>query len=403
MNILKHRYARSASLCYLDYFLYGMAYIILAQNMSFLGKQFQVDSTDISFLIALFGLGRLCTVFVDGILVDRLGRKRIMIAGCLLMIVFLVGVPLSPSYQMAMFFSLFGGFSIGCLDTSTYPSLIEFFPNNAGIATVVLKLIVSFGSSVLPLVTVFCYNRHLFLGIPFFAIALVFLISAVFLFRSSFPDKNSAAVSAESPPNIHFVKKPNFWLDGTSLILIGFTAPGLLYLMQTWLPTYGQKIIGMGLSESLKLVSFYNVGAILSVIGMTFLLAKGIKPVTFLLAYPVLSILATIGLMGSTNSLLAQIAAFFIGVFTAGIFQLCLTVICQFFWNIKGKVTGAVDTATGIAQAGIPFITGIILRYGTIHSVFVFSLIINIIAVFCGLFINYRYRKLLRRSVGQNS
>ncbi|MFT8871817.1 MAG: MFS transporter [Sporolactobacillus sp.] len=396
MKFFHHKYAFSASFCYLNYFLYGMAYIILAQNMAFLSRQFHVDSTDISFLIAIFGFGRLCTVFVDGILVDRFGRKWIAITGCLLMTIFLVGVPFSPTYQFAMFFAVFGGLSIGCLDTSTYPSLMEFFPEFAGTATVVLKLILAFGSFVLPIVTVFCYHQGLFFGFPFFAIAVVFVVSAFALSRAAFPNKDSAAVSAEAPPNIEFVQRPSLGIDGIALVIIGFTAPGLLYVMGTWLPTYGQQAIGMNLSDALRLVSFSNIGAIVSVIVLTILLAKDIRPVTFLFVYPILSFVATIGFMVSHTAIMAQIMAFLIGAFTAGIFQLCLTVVCQFFWNIKGKVTGAVDTATGIAQAGIPFFTGIILRAGSIHSVFVFSLVINFIAIGSGLFVNYRYRKLLK-------
>lgn len=391
-------YLFSALCCYTIYFAFGMAYIMLAQNMTFLQNQFHTDAAGVSFMIAAFGFGRLCTVFIDGILVDRVGRRGMIMLGCAFMAVFLFGIPLASNYYAALFIALFGGFSIACLDTGTYPSLMEFFPKYSGSSTVILKAIISFGSALLPLIVIFLNRRGVFYGWSFFLPAVIFMICLLVLFRAPFPGKYSEAVSGKHPPHVHFTGKPKFWLEGIAFTLIGFTAPGLLYIMGTWLPSYGQKVIGMNLDSSLKLVSYFNIGSIISVICLALLLMKVIKPVTILAIFPIASFLATIGFMIARSSAVAGIAAFLIGVFTAGVFQLCIAVFCEFFWSRKGTVTGTVDTATGIAQASIPFVTGLIIRYSSIHGVFVFSLCVNAIGILLGLFVNYRYRKLTRSS-----
>ncbi|WP_100487076.1 MFS transporter [Sporolactobacillus pectinivorans] len=394
----RNSYLFSALCCYTIYFAFGMAYIILAQNMTFLQHQFHTDSAGVSFMIAAFGFGRLCTVFIDGILVDRIGRKRMIMIGCIFMALFLFGIPLAPSYYAALCIAILGGLSIACLDTGTYPSLMEFFPKYGGSSTVVLKAIISLGSALLPLVIIFLSRNGLFYGLSFFLPALIYVIAFLLLTKAPFPKKESAIVSGEIPPHARFKGKPKLWLEGLAFILIGFTAPGLLYIMGTWLPTYGQSVIGMGLDSSLKLVSYYNIGAIISVVFLALLLMKIIRPVTILAAFPVASFLATVLFMFSRSAVLAAVSAFLIGVFTAGVFQLCIAVFCEFFWNRKGTVTGAIDTATGIAQAGIPFITGVIIRYSDIQGVFVFSLCVNGLGILLGLFVNYRYRKLIARS-----
>lgn len=391
----KNGYLFTALCCYANYFAFGMAYIMLAQNMTFLQNQFHTDSAGVSFLIAAFGFGRLCTVFIDGILVDRIGRKSMIMLGSVFMTVFLFGIPLAPNYYVALGVAVFGGLSIACLDTGTYPSLMEFFPKYAGSSTVILKAIISIGSALLPLIIIFLNQNDLFYGWAFFITGAIYVLVTLLLSKASFPSKHSKAVSGEAPPNIRFTGKPKFWLEGVAFILIGFTAPGLLYIMGTWLPTYGQKVIGMNLPHSLKLVSYYNIGAILSVIVLALLLMKVIRPVTILVAFPVCSFCATIGFMISRTAFAAEAMAFLIGVFTAGVFQLCIAVFCEFFWNRKGTVTGTIDTATGIAQTGIPFVTGMIIRYSDIHGVFVFSLCVNTLGILLGLLVNYRYRKLI--------
>lgn len=394
----KNGYLFSALCCYSIYFAFGMAYIMLAQNMTFLQEQFHTDSAGVSFLIAAFGFGRLCTVFIDGLLVDRIGRKSMIMIGCVFMTVFLIGIPLAPNYYTALFVAVFGGLSIACLDTGTYPSLMEFFPKYAGSSTVILKAIISFGSALLPVIIIFLNNNELFYGWAFFIPGAIYVLVIVLLCKAPFPSKHSNAVSGEAPPDIRFTGKPRFWIEGVAFILIGFTAPGLLYIMGTWLPTYGQKMINMNLGTSLRLVSYFNIGAIVSVICLALLLMKVIRPVTILAVFPICSFLAIVLFMFSRSAIMAELTAFFIGVFTAGVFQLCIAVFCEFFWNRKGTVTGTIDTATGIAQTGIPFVTGIIIRYADIHGVFVFSLCVNALGILLGLFVNYRYRKLIARA-----
>ncbi|WP_010631496.1 MFS transporter [Sporolactobacillus vineae] len=391
----KDGYTFSAVCCYSAYFAFGMAYIMLAQNMSFLQAQFHTDAAGISFMIAAFGLGRLCTVFIDGMIVDKIGRKGMIMIGTIFMAAFLFGVPLAPSYFVALCFSAFGGLSIACLDTGTYPSLMEFFPKYGSSSTVILKAIISFGSALLPLLIIFLNKENLFYGLAFFLPGLIYITLFLLLIRAPFPRKESAVVSGKTPPHVRFKKKPKFWLDGAAFVLIGFTAPGLLYIMGTWLPTYGQQVTGMELGQSLKLVSYYNMGAILSVVCLALLLMKVLRPVTILAVFPVASFLSTVLFMITRSFAVADFAAFLIGVFTAGVFQLCIAVFCEFFWNRKGTVTGTIDTATGIAQAGIPFVTGLILRNTDIQGVFFFSLAVNGMGILLGLLVNYRYRRLL--------
>ena len=171
-------------------------------------------------------------------------------------------------------------------------------------------------------------------------------------------------------------------------------APALLYLMNIWLPVYAQEVLGMQLTSSLKLLSYYNIGAFISVIAVAIALKTWLKPVHVLLGYPIISAIATFAFMNATSTALTIACAFVIGFSLAGVMQLALSVICEFFWKNKGRMTGILCTATSSATAGIPFVTGMITRYTDVSGVFVFSLMINILGILFAIIVNVRYRKL---------
>ncbi|MFX3619424.1 MAG: MFS transporter [Sporolactobacillus sp.] len=381
---MNRKYYFPASLCYMNYFVYGMAYIVLAQNISFLSEKFHTDATGISLLISIYGMGRLLTIFFAGIIGDKVGRKPMIILGSLFMAAFLFGIPLAPNYSVAMIAAILGGLSNACLDTATYPCMMEFFPKYAGSATVLVKAFISFGSTLLPFMIAFFINRRIYWGWSFFLPAIVYVLISLCLIKLPFPPIRVTEDSVESGYKIQFKSKPKFRIEGVSLILIGFTAPSLLYIMQTWLPTFGQQVIGMNLQSSLKLVSWYGMGSVISVLGLTLVLKK-IRPVTIVLAFPIASFFTTLFFLYTKSFIMAEIMAFFIGVTVAGVLQLGLTVFCEFFPKKKGTITGIMYTATGVAQTAIPFCTGLILKFHSAKGVFIFSLFVNLLAIILGL------------------
>lgn len=101
------------------------------------------------------GFGRLFTLYISGVLSDRYGRKPFIVVAGLLMAVFLVGIPLSPSFEMAIVLAVLAGVANSFLDSGTYPALIEAFPQSSGSATVLVRGFISIGAAFLPLMIIF--------------------------------------------------------------------------------------------------------------------------------------------------------------------------------------------------------------------------------------------------------
>ncbi|MBT2625607.1 MFS transporter [Bacillus sp. ISL-32] len=394
---MKNRYMKTASGMYINYFLLGMVNIMLASNMAPLTQQWDTDRTGISYLIAAIGAGRLLTYGISGILSDKFGRKPLIVVSAAAMGIFLVGIPLSPSYELAFVFALLAGISNSAMDAGTYPGLTEVFPKSPGSANVMVKAFVSLGATILPIMILFLSKHHLFYGFAFFIPAAVYFLNVVFLSTLSFPKNKLGQAGQEGELQLtSFLTEPVFRKEGTALIIIGFTSTALFTVSQIWLPSYGQEVAGMSADASIQLLSFYSVGSLISVLLLAVLLNKWIKPVMVILLYPMIT-LATLTIILTVHiPIVLTVTSFFLGFSTAGIFQLTITTVTELFWKRKGTVTGIVATASSLASIALPIATGLIAKNGGIAHIFVFDCFIAAAGISAASFLYYRYSKLTK-------
>lgn len=393
--MFKNPYFKSASGIYLSYSMLGMILLILSSNMPFLTKQFHTDPAGISFLISMEGICRSLTLYVAGRLSDKLGRKKFLFLAPLFAIVFLVGIPLSPTYQVAMLVSVFAGISHAFMDAASYPSLMECFPKSPGTATVIIKAFVAIGGIILPIIITFFVKRDMFYGYTFYVVAALGVLVFLIIASSKFPNANEIkdVNNDKVLEDKKFKTEPMLWKEGLALIIIGFTSNATFILFQTWIPTYAQRILGMSQVSSLKFISYYSTGALVSVGILAILLKKTVKPVFITLIYPLIGFTLLIILLTFRTPIIATMAFCLIGVASAGVLQMAQTTMGELFWKNKGATIALVSTASGVAAAVIPAVTGLILRhYGILH-VFYFMIIIYTIGISCAILANIRYKR----------
>ncbi|MGV4965289.1 MFS transporter [Priestia aryabhattai] len=397
---MKNKYMLSASGMYINYFLLGMVNIMLASNMSFLTKQLNTDGAGISYIISAIGIGKLLSYSLSGILSDKFGRKPLILVSSLTMAIFLIGIPLSPNYPTAFIFAIIAGIANSAMDAGTYPALIEVFPKSSGSASVLVKAFISAGAALLPFMIAFFADRDLFYGYAFFLPALIYLLNMIFMFKLPFPNhkREQSTVQQQNTGENKFISPPKMKQEGIALIVIGFTSTALFTVAQIWLPTYGQQVLGMAESSSVRLLSYYSIGALISVLVLAVLLSKVLRPVTVILVYPMITLIAVLTLLFVKVPAIAIVAAFFMGFSTAGVFQLAITVMTELFWNKKGTVTGIVATAAGLAAILLPLATGLMSKTGHISIIFIFDAMLSVVGMAAAAFVNYRYRKILNKN-----
>ncbi|MBR3207206.1 MAG: MFS transporter, partial [Bacillus sp. (in: Bacteria)] len=164
---------------------------------------------------------------------------------------------------------------------------------------------------------------------------------------------------------------------------------------QIWLPTYGEAILGMASGSAVKVLSYYSMGGLLSVVMLAFLLRRIVRPVTVLLLYPIITLASICVLLVVKSPVIGTVNAFVLGFSTAGVFQLTLTVMAEFFWKNKGTMTGIISTAGGVSAIVIPVVTGLIETHSTILQIFIFDAGVAVVAILGAVYILYRYRRVM--------
>ena len=220
----------------------------------------------------------------------------------------------------------------------------------------------------------------------------MYLINGLFLFTRKFPKANQTEVSEDGKilNKKNFISEPVLKKEGITIIIIGFTSNAIYTAFQIWMPTYGQNILGMSQINSLKLITYYSIGSLISVFILAKLLQKTIKPVLVLVIYPIIGIISLVLVLLIRIEIVTKIGFTLIGLSSAGVLQMAQTTMGEFFLENKGATIGMVSTAGGIASAVIPALTGIILKYYDILHVFYFLMIIFAVGIFCAIFTKIR-------------
>lgn len=389
---MKNKYMPTALALYINYFVHGMGAIILSQNMDALMQQFNTDRAGVSYVISGLGIGRLLVLFVSGALSDKFGRKPFVLLGIVTYMIFLGGILVAPNVSVALILAILAGMANSFMDSGTYPALMEAFPESSGSANIIIKAFIAAGQFVLPFIISFLIANDLWYGYSFLFCIAIFVINGLFLLKLQFPAHKveKAEVKEESVSESN-EPKSNFWIEGIALILIGFTATATFYIIQNYLPTYGQEVAGMEKSAALKLISLYSAGSFTAVVVTSILVAKWIKQVRFVFVYPLISLVMLVLLYLFPSPMMCVIGSFVIGYSAAGgVLQLALTTMSELFPKNKGTITGIVYTASSLASSVLPALIGVIAS-SNVSNIMLLNIVITAIGVVLALIVNIRY------------
>lgn len=391
-TLTKNKYMPTSLSMYINYFIHGMGAIILAQNIDFLMEQLNTNKAGVSYVISALGLGRLIVLFVSGVLSDKYGRKPFILLGMGTYVLFMGGILISTNVTMAFFFALLAGMANSFMDSGTYPALTECFPKASGSANVAIKAFISAGQFILPWIISFLIANNLYYGWSFIFCISVFVINGLFILKLPFPDfKAEPKKENVVEEKVEAKVKANFWIEGICLILIGFTATATFQVIANWLPSFAREVAGVEQTVSLKLISIYSTGSIVSVFVTSILVAKWIKQVRFTFVYPLISLIMLTILWFFPSTTTCIISAFVIGFSAAGgVLQLALTSMSELFPTSKGKITGIVFTSSSLASTIVPSITGILADISLSH-VILLDMGITTLGVVLALIVNIRY------------
>lgn len=393
---MNNRYTKTGIALYINYIVHGMGVLILMQNVDALSLKWQTDVAGISSVVAMLGIGRLIAILITGKLSDVLGRRPFVYLGMLIYTIFFLGVLVSPSVQVAMFFAVLAGIANSSLDSGTYPALMESFPQAAGTANVLIKAAVQIGQFALPFVMAIIVKNNLWFGWSFILCVALLALNAIFLSRVDFPDQDMRNEKSEDEvvEMVKIKKEANMFTDGIAFILYGFISQATFYLISQFISLYGREVAMMSDNASSLLISYYSMGS-LACVAVTAVLATRIKPVKMLIPYTFMSFISITLMYLFPTPLMLTIGAAIVGFFAAGgVMQLGLTVMGEMFPQGKGTITGIFYTFGSIASFLIPVISGRIVNSNP-RNVMLFDAVISGIGFVLAIIMVMRYRAIV--------
>lgn len=107
----------------------------------------QLSNAQVGLLPSFLFLGQMLVSIPSGILVDRVGSRRLLLGVCfLLSISYLMGALIS-SYVLLLVFVMIGGMAYGTMHPVTNRSILLWFPAKRGIAMGIKQMGITFGSA----------------------------------------------------------------------------------------------------------------------------------------------------------------------------------------------------------------------------------------------------------------
>lgn len=382
---------------YLNYFVHGIGVLILAQNMDALAARWG-SLADVMSVIGMLGIGRLIVLFVSGKLSDKYGRKPFVLLGMITYIAFFLGILVSPTTAVACVFGILAGIANSFLDAGTYPALIESYPESASTVTVLLKAFISAGQFLLPLFIGILVMMNAWYGWSFIVAAVILALNFVIMLKMGFPamnrvgnsDKNDASEAPVEAP------KSKWYLEGICFVLYGYISQATFYLISQWLTKYGVAVAQMPDLAARSLMSYYSIGSLACVFFTAFITKKGVRPITLLVVYTLISTLAIGGLYYYPSASLAPILSAVVGFSAAGgVMQLGLVMMTEMFPKGKGMMTGIFYTTGSIASFTIPVVTGYMADSG-INSIMGLDAAIALAGFIVACIIYVRYNSVMK-------
>lgn len=398
METPKKSYRTLIGSLYTNFIFQGMVTIILSQNLFSLKNQWHASTQNVTLVISGIGLGRLLSLFFAGYFSDSYGRKKTVQIGIICYLIFFMGILISQNHWQGLFFTLFAGFSNAFLDTSTYPTLMEAYPDEKDNSSLsgLNKAFISIGQFVLPLITRLLLNTNTYYGLIFIGCSICLIINFVYVSKLDFPPKIDLKKIEGTSKQLEAVKnnQPMFKIEGIALLFFSFTCVSTFNIFIMWVPSFAESLNLMSYANSLILVSAYSLGSFLSVFVTSFIVKRGVQPTLLMVCCTVVSCLILLMMTFFPSITMFYLGSLGIGIFAAGgIWQLGLSVLLELFPNGKGKMTSYYSIATSVSVMVIPYITGQ-LETVSIAIIFIFNILLTFIGVLASLVIRYRYKKL---------
>lgn len=412
------KYILSIITIYMCYFTHGMQALILSQNkVNFFTQWGYTDATAgaaaVSLAITMVGFGKFLTVWIGGEFSDRIGRKKMAVAGGILYIICFAGLLLTRNFAVACACAFISGVATsGFWDASLYPAVQEAAPDFSGSALIGIKLFVSVSGIIYPLMVVANSNSgrwHINVWVPliFSVICTILAVIAPFAYddemklKKQAGEKTSAVKSAQDNKETFRPGK----LVNFITMFYAFLCMFIMYGAQQYTKAFGMSNAGLTEIQAAALTSVYTLGSIIAVVFWAIMMGKlRWNPLKVVLIDSIFTSVALAIVLLIRIPAVVFIGIAMLGFFAAGgALQTGLGVRQEFCPGPKGRNTGIYYTWMGLASCFLPYIVSSMTKsVGEQKAVYIMMgllLTAGIVAILMMLYLSAQYKVIFKKSI----
>ena len=371
------KYILSMAMVYMAYFTHGIQAIILSQNkVNFFTQWGYTDevagAAAVSLAITATGFGKFLTVWLGGEISDKIGRKKMAVAGGILYIVCFAGLLFSTNFTVACVCAFLAGVATsGFWDASLYPAVQEAVePRYAGSALIGIKAFVSVSGIIYPLMAVHFSNSgnwHINVWIPLVMSVLCVVLAVIAPFAYDDDMKETVKTADGETKNADqaeidaakasMLVKPNGLVNFITMFY-GFLCMFIMYGAQQYTKAFGMTNCGLTEMQAAGMTSIYTVGSIIAVVFWAIMMGKlKWNPLKVVLIDSIFTAVALAIVLLVKNVGVIYVAIALLGFFAAGgALQTGLGVRQLMCPGPKGRNTGIYYTWMGLASCFLPYI-----------------------------------------------
>lgn len=371
------KYILSLAMVYMAYFTHGIQALILSQNkVNFFTQWGFTDeaagAAAVSLAITATGFGKMLSVWIGGEFSDRIGRKKMAIAGGVLYILCFAGLLFSTSHMVACVCAFLAGVATsGFWDAALYPAAQESVePRYSGSALIAIKFFVSLSGVIYPLLAVKItesgsWKINVWIPLILSIITTVLAIIAPFIYDDQMKTtvkgeggKSESAAQAEiEAAKAKMLVKPSGLVNFVTMFY-GFLCMFIMYGAQQYTKAFGMGHCGLTETQAAGMTSIYTAGSIIAVIFWAVMMGKlQWNPIKVVLIDSVFTAIALAIVLLVNNVGVVYVAIALLGFFAAGgALQTGLGIRQMMCPGPKGRNTGIYYTWMGLASCFLPYI-----------------------------------------------
>lgn len=389
---------------YMNYFVQGIQAIIIAQNIALFAEKWGTNNAGVMGVIAATGIGKVLILLFSGILSDKFGRKPLIYIGMVGYIAFFGGLMFNTSLTLAYVIAFTAGAATSFLDGSTYPALMEIYPDNPSSASVVVKGFISTSGMLLPIFIGWLNGNNIWYGWSLVIPMIIVIINSICLLKAKFPDQELRELKASGAKveekevkkvatKLVIKEKPKYAVEGIILMLYAFCCMSTFYLFQQVATLYGVEVLGMTEISARALLTYYTAGSFIAVLLSSIIMSKGIRDMAILVIYGAVSSLSLVIMYLFPSQVTMTIGAFAIGFTVAGgVLQTGNAMLSQFFPEGKGRNTSAYNVFMSLATYVMPTVASYLMK-----TDFTKVMLLDTGVAICGfvlmIILSFRYKK----------